>query len=457
MTVKFDLHKSQWTILGSLAEAERGGRRVGPSVQGVAPDQLDTLVTVLDLVRSGGARTRPELARRSGLGRTVVSQRLGQLEAAGLVTEGDLGTSTGGRAPRELRFRADAGVLLVASLGVTGFDAGVADLSGRLVDHRSRAWDIATGPEASLSRVESLFDELLADRGAPAVWGVGLGVPGPVEFASGRPVAPPIMPGWDGYPVRDRLATRYDAPAFVDNEVNLMALGEYRAGRGVGSPDLVLVKIGTGIGAGLISGGRLHRGAQGSAGDIGHVGLTGSVPGAEQVVCRCGNVGCLEAFAGGAALARDATAAALDNRGEHLTERLAKAGEITSDDVVRAAEFGDRVAVELLSRAGRLVGDTVAAIVNFFNPSTILLGGRVGTSGDLLLAGVRQSVYRRSLPLATRDLQIARASLGERAGPTGAGCMVVDELFGRDLLARWIPHGSPAGMPGLHPSSRADA
>ncbi len=430
---------------------------MGPSVQGVAPDQLDTLVTVLDLVRSGGARTRPELARRSGLGRTVVSQRLGQLEAAGLVTEGDLGTSTGGRAPRELRFRADAGVLLVASLGVTGFDAGVADLSGRLVDHRSRAWDIATGPEASLSRVENLFDELLADRGAPAVWGVGLGVPGPVEFASGRPVAPPIMPGWDGYPVRDRLATRYDAPAFVDNEVNLMALGEYRAGRGVGSPDLVLVKIGTGIGAGLISGGRLHRGAQGSAGDIGHVGLTGSVPGAEQVVCRCGNVGCLEAFAGGAALARDATAAALDNRGEHLTERLAKAGEITSDDVVRAAEFGDRVAVELLSRAGRLVGDTVAAIVNFFNPSTILLGGRVGTSGDLLLAGVRQSVYRRSLPLATRDLQIARASLGERAGPTGAGCMVVDELFGRDLLARWIPHGSPAGMPGLHPSSRADA
>lgn len=430
---------------------------MGPSVQGVAPDQLDTLVTVLDLVRSGGARTRPELARRSGLGRTVVSQRLGQLEAAGLVTEGDLGTSTGGRAPRELRFRADAGVLLVASLGVTGFDAGVADLSGRLVDHRSRAWDIATGPEASLSRVESLFDELLADRGAPAVWGVGLGVPGPVEFASGRPVAPPIMPGWDGYPVRDRLATRYDAPAFVDNEVNLMALGEYRAGRGVGSPDLVLVKIGTGIGAGLISGGRLHRGAQGSAGDIGHVGLTGSVPGAEQVVCRCGNVGCLEAFAGGAALARDATAAALDNRGEHLTERLAKAGEITSDDVVRAAEFGDRVAVELLSRAGRLVGDTVAATVNFFNPSTILLGGRVGTSGDLLLAGVRQSVYRRSLPLATRDLQIARASLGERAGPTGAGCMVVDELFGRDLLARWIPHGSPAGMPGLHPSSRADA
>ncbi|MFP5071289.1 ROK family protein [Pseudonocardia nantongensis] len=428
---------------------------MGLSVQGVAPDQLDTLVTVLDLVRSGGARTRPELARRTGLGRTVVSQRLGQLEAAGLVTEGELGMSTGGRAPRELRFQADAGVLLVASLGATGIDAGLADLSGRLLAHRGCEWDIAAGPEASLSRVEDLFDELLADRDAPAVWGVGLGVPGPVEFASGRPVAPPIMPGWDGYPVRDRLAARYDAPAFVDNEVNVMALGEYRAGRGAGSPDLVLVKIGTGIGAGLISGGRLHRGAQGSAGDIGHVGLTGSVPGAEQVVCRCGNVGCLEALVGGTALARDATAAAQDGRGEHLVVRLAQTGEITSSDIVLAAEFGDPVAVELLSRTGRLVGDTVAAVVNFFNPSTILLGGRVGASGDLLLASVRQSVYRRSLPLATRDLQIARTSLGERSGPTGAGFMVVDELFGRDLLAQWVPHGSPAGMPGLRPQAAA--
>ncbi|RZT85743.1 glucokinase-like ROK family protein [Pseudonocardia sediminis] len=428
---------------------------MGASVQGVAPDQLDTLVTVLDLVRSGRARTRPELALRSGLGRTVISQRLGQLEAAGLVTEGPLGVSTGGRAPRELRFVADAGVLLVASLGATGFDAGVADLSGRLIAHRGCDWDIAAGPEATLSRVEGLFDELLAGRDTPAVWGVGLGVPGPVEFASGRPVAPPIMPGWDAYPVRDRLATRYDAPAFVDNEVNLMALGEYRAGRVAGSPDLVLVKIGTGIGAGLISGGRLHRGAQGSAGDIGHVGLTGSVPGAEQVLCRCGNVGCLEALVGGAALARDATAAALQGRGEHLVARLARAGEITPADVVLAAEFGDPVAVELLSRAGRLVGDTVAAVVNFFNPSTILLGGRVGASGDLLLASVRQSVYRRSLPLATRDLQIVRTSLGERSGPTGAGFMIVDELFGRDLLAQWIPHGSPAGMPGLRPHAAA--
>ena len=429
---------------------------MGLSVRSVAPDQLDTLVTVLDLVRYGGARTRPELARRSGLGRTVVSQRLGQLEAAGLVTEGDLGVSTGGRAPRELRFQADAGVLLVASLGATGFDAGVADLSGRLIDHRGQNWDIAAGPEASLSRVEGLFDELLADQETP-VWGIGLGVPGPVEFASGRPVAPPIMPGWDGYPVRDRLAARYDAPAFVDNEVNAMALGEYRAGRGVGFPDLVLIKIGTGIGAGLISGGRLHRGAQGSAGDIGHVGLTGSVPDAEHVLCRCGNVGCLEALFGGAALARDATAAVREGRGEHLVERLTQAGEITSNDVVLAAESGDPVAVELLTRAGRLVGDTVAAMVNFFNPSTILLGGRVGASGNLLLASVRQSVYRRSLPLATRDLQIVRTSLGEQSGPTGASFMVVDELFGRDLLAQWIPHGSPVGMPRLRPQAVVDA
>ena len=419
----------------------------------IAVDQLDTLVAVLDLVRFGQACTRPEVARRSGLGRTVVTQRLTQLINAGLVEEGRLAASTGGRAPRELRFRADAAAVLVAELGATGLSAGLTDLSGRLIGQREEPWDIAAGPEPTLTRVEELFDELLEREQPAAVWGVGIGVPGPVEFASGRPVAPPIMPGWDGYPVRDRLAERYDVPVWVDNEVNTMALGEYRAGLGQGAEQLILVKIGTGIGAGLISGGRLHRGAQGCAGDIGHVALVSdlgaTVPGADKQVCRCGNVGCLEALAGGAALARDATAAARDGSSEMLAARLADAGSLDAADVVRAAGFGDAVAVELLQRAGRLVGETLAALVNFFNPSMVLLGGGVGASGDLLLAAIRQAVYRRSLPLATRDLRIARSQLGDRAGLMGAGFMVVDELFSRERLGRWILGGTPAGRPAL--------
>jgi glucokinase-like ROK family protein len=416
---------------------------------GIAPDQLDGLVTLLDLIRSGEARTRPELARRADLGRTVVTQRLGQLLASGLVAEGPLGPSTGGRAPRQLRFRADAGVVLVAELGATSITAGVTDLAGELLGHRSRTWDIAAGPDATLARVEALFDGLLAEGPSAPVWGVGVGVPGPVEFASGRPMAPPIMPGWDGHPVRDRLAARYDAPVWVDNDVNMMALGEVRSGLARHVDDLIYVKIGTGIGAGLVSGGRLHRGAQGCAGDIGHISLGGSVPEAADVVCRCGNTGCLEALAGGGALARDATAAAAGGRSPVLAARLAEAGVLDAHDVVRAAEFGDPVAVELLQRAGAIVGETLAALVNFFNPSMILLGGRVGASGNLLLASIRQAVYRRSLPLATRDLQVGLSPLSDRVGLRGAAFMVVDELFSRERLGRWITEGSPAGRPAL--------
>jgi glucokinase-like ROK family protein len=411
---------------------------------GLGSEQLDTLVTVLDLVRAGAVRTRPELGRRAGLGRTVVTQRLAQLIDCGLVEDGDFGPSTGGRAPRELRFRADAGRVLVAELGATGLAVGVTDLAGALVGQRWEPWDIAAGPVRTLDRVEELLDDLCGQWPGP-VWGVGIGLPGPVEFASGRPVAPPIMPGWDGYPVRDRLAARYDAPVWVDNEVNAMALGEYRAGLGRDAPDLVFVKVGTGIGAGLISGGRLHRGAQGCAGDIGHVAVLGA-PGR---LCRCGNVGCLEALAGGGALIRDATEAAQAGRSAGLSARLAEAGQLEVADLAYAAERGDPVAVELLQRSGRLVGETLARIVSFFNPSLILLGGSVVMSGNLLLPAIRQEIYRRSLPLATRDLRISQSPLGNEAGLRGAGFMVVDELFSRERLGRWILTGTPAGRPEL--------
>jgi glucokinase-like ROK family protein len=417
---------------------------------GVAAEQLDGLVAVLDLVRSGAAVTRPALAHRAGLGRTVITQRLSQLIASGLVEEGTLGPSTGGRAPRELRFRADAGLVLAAELGATSITVGGTDLAGEVLAERDEPWDIAAGPVRTLERVEALFDAVLADLPAQPIWGIGVGLPGPVEFRSGRPVAPPIMPGWDGHPVRDQLGRRYRAPVWVDNEVNLMALGECRAGLGRGERDLIYLKIGSGIGAGLISSGHLHRGAQGCAGDIGHVTVGGSgEPGG--VVCRCGNTGCLEALAGGVALARDALEAARTGRSGLLAERLAGApdGRLDAQDVAWAAERGDAVAVELLARAGRLVGETLATLVNLFNPALVVIGGGVAESGDVLLAAIREGVYRRSLPLATRELRIARSPLSNRAGLVGAARMVTDELFSRARLGTWIDRGSPADLPEL--------
>ena len=201
------------------------------------------------------------------------------------------------------------------------------------------------------------------------------------------------------------------------------------------------IKIGTGIGAGIISDGRLHRGAQGSAGDVGHIQVVDDA----SVLCRCGNVGCLEALAGGAAIGRHGEAAALEGRSQRLLAALDEHGALSAEDVARAAAFGDPVAVELLQSAGRRVGNMLASVVNFFNPSLIIIGGGVAQSGDQLLASIRETVYRRSLPLATRELLIQRSSLGLLGGVIGTSALVVDQLFARDSIERWLPIGHPSG------------
>jgi glucokinase-like ROK family protein len=411
-------------------------------------DQLDTLVTVLDLVRSGAAQTRPELGRRSGLGRTVVTQRVADLLERGLLEEdGEVGPSTGGRAPRVLRFRAKAGSVLVGEFGATSLAVGLADLAGNLIERREEPLDVAIGADKALERLEGLLDPLVdaaARLGAP-VWGLGVGLPGPVEFASGRPVAPPIMPDWDGYPVRERLSARFDVPVWVDNEVNLMALGESRAGGASGQLDIVYLKIGTGIGAGLVMGGRLHRGAQGCAGDVGHIAIVDDTT----IVCRCGNVGCLEALAGGAAIARQGALAAAEGRSPFLAELAAAGGPIDAVAVAQAAAHLDPASVELLRRAGRLIGETLATVVNLYNPALVLIGGGVANVGEPLLGAIRETVYRRSLALATRELRVLRSPLGDDAGLTGGALMVIDELCSRERIGRWIDHGSPVGRPDL--------
>jgi glucokinase-like ROK family protein len=410
------------------------------------PDEsLDALVTILDEVRLGRSLARADLVARTGLGRAIVAQRIGELIERGLVAEGDVGPSTGGRPPRQLTFRADAGHILVADLGATSIDVAVTTLDGRILGHYDEPSRVEAGPDVCLSRVEALFDQLLRTTdGVPGrLWGIGIGVPGPVEFQSGRPISPPIMPGWDGYPIRERFAERYLAPVWVDNDVNILALGEWRSGVAIGHDNVVVVKIGTGIGAGIISDGRMHRGAQGSAGDVGHIQVVDD----PAVVCRCGNIGCLEALAGGAAFGQAGLAAARDGRSPRLRLALDQRGSVTAEDVARAASFGDPVAVAMLQAAGRRVGSMLSSVVNFFNPSLIVIGGGVANSPDQLLAAIRETIYRRSLPLATRDLLIQRSSLGGLAGVIGASAMVVDQLFAREAIARWIGTGEPSGLP----------
>ncbi|WP_327358613.1 ROK family transcriptional regulator [Streptomyces sp. NBC_01304] len=374
---------------------------------------------VLALISTGAAATRADVARLTGLARSTASQRVDALIAHGFVDEDNAdGGSTGGRPPRRLRLRTREHAVAGVDLGASHCRVALMDIGGEILALREDPLSIADGPEAVLGHVERTLDGLLKETGRErgALQSIGVGVPGPVEFSTGRPVDPPIMPGWHQYPIPEFFAERFGVRALVDNDVNVMALAEQRRA----FPDtryLLYIKVGTGIGCGIVADGRLHRGAQGSAGDIGHIRV-----GDEEAPCRCGNTGCLEAVAGGAALAR----------------RLADLGlaAASGSDVVRLVQEGNRDAVRMVREAGRAVGEVLAGLVNFFNPSAVVLGGALAAVHDQLLAGVREAVYRRSHPLATHVLRIEPSRTGQDAAAVGAGILAIEHALSPDQVDR---------------------
>lgn len=402
---------------------------------GAQTDEVTSLLRIVNLVRTGEAATRPDIGRLTGLGRGVVTQRVDAAIEMGYLEDGEFGPSSGGRAPRTLRFRDDRGLFVICALGALHIHVGIASLDGEILTDTHREWDISRGPAETLNTALEMIDELLTAAPERPVWAVAVGVPGPVDFETGSPVAPPIMPGWNGFDIRRRFEQRFDAPVWVDNDVNILALSERFHRRE--AVDLIYCKVGTGIGAGLLSRGRIHRGANGAAGDIGHVRVRDST-----TPCRCGKVGCLEAEAGGWAIVRDAEKA-LDEGATGQLAALRDRGEpITPEAVAVGAMDGDALSISLVQRSARLVGESVAALVNMFNPAVIVLGGAMLAAGEVFLAEVRQRVYELSLPLATRDLSVVRGPGDERQPLRGGAELVIEQLF-EATFPRWFADGRP--------------
>ncbi|MEV0345927.1 ROK family protein [Nonomuraea sp. NPDC050680] len=372
--------------------------------------------------------TKADVMRHTGLSRTTVNQRLDGLLTAGLLIPAPTEARTGGRPAGQFVVNRDRGVLLVADVGATGLRTAVCDLGGEVRAEQDVRADVTSGPAAILTIVSGLFAELLDERGHEPgdVLGIGIDVPGPVDFASGRVVSPPIMTGWDRFDIPGWFTARYNCPVLVDKDVNAMAFGEQRL-RYPEVPHLLMVKIGTGVGTGLIAGGQVHRGADGAAGDIGHIQVVVDDV-AEPPLCRCGNLGCVEAHAGGWALVRDLQAA-----GRDVT---------TVDDAVRLIRSGDLAAVRLARRAARILGGALADTVNLFNPRIIAIGGQLAHTDEQLFAGIREIVYRRSLPLATRNLQIVRSDLDPNAGILGLAQLLVDGIYAPQRVQELVDRGA---------------
>ncbi|MFE9018677.1 ROK family protein [Streptomyces sp. NPDC007808] len=375
---------------------------------------------LLQLVRSGRAVTRGALQHATGLSRATVGQRLDRLFRAGWLREGavgPVGSPLGGRPSITLEFDDAHAVVLAADLETRHARAAVLSLTGEILAEHTGTLVVEDGPGIVLDELGRWFAELLekAGRRAAEVCGIGLAVPGPVDTVTGRVVQPPIMPGWDGYDTTGRLARSFaeatgaaPVPVLVDNDANLMAYGEQRTG----FPDcsaFVLVKVSTGIGAGVVVDGSIYRGIDGGAGDIGHI----RVPAGADALCRCGSYGCLAAVASGGAVAR----------------RLAGGGvpAASGSDVRDLLAAGDPGAAALAREAGRQVGDVLATVVTLLNPGVLMIAGDL--AGTPFLTGVRELLYQRALPRSTAHLDVVTSRLGDRAGLVGAGALVVEHLY----------------------------
>jgi len=382
-------------------------------------------LSVLEGVFWSHGPSRDALASQLNFSKTRANAVVAGLIEQGWLDEIGQRASSGGRRAETLQLHRGLGVLLCADLGATSVEVAALTPDLQVLARHGEAVDVRTGPGIVLSRMRTLMREVLSRASIKPrqVIAIGIGVPGPVDFASGQLVEPPLMPQWDSYSIRDDLRADYDAPVWVDNDVNLMALGElWRLKRTL--PNFLVIKVGTGIGCGVVCHGEVYRGANGSAGDVGHICVDPDGP-----RCHCGNLGCVETMAAGPAIAREAAEAAQTGRSAMLAERLAQQGELTPEDVGLASRAGDAAANAIVQGSGTLIGQMLASVVNFFNPSHVFVGGGVTRIGPLFLAALRQSVYHRSLALSTRHLEILYTPLGDQAGLIGAGVLALQETL----------------------------
>ncbi|WP_214110862.1 ROK family protein [Acrocarpospora catenulata] len=369
---------------------------------------------VFQLIRGGEAVTRADIGRVTGLSRPAVVHRVTELLQRGLIVEDAEGPSTGGRPPVRLRFNAGGGYVPVAALGASRTQIAVCDLAGTILDRTEVVIDVEEGPDVVLPLLMDTWEKLLNGR-APVV-GIGLGVPATVEFAAGRTESARVMASWTGIEIPPLIAARFPVPVLVDNDVNVIAMGEHRAAYAAELGDLLFVKVSTRIGAGVISGGGILRGALGAAGEIGHI----PVRDGGGVLCRCGNLDCLDSVASGTAILRT-----LRDRGRDVH---------TLADVTALVRAGDPETMAVVRQAGRWLGEVISGAVNLLNPAIVVLGGDVAEMFQPLVSGVREIVYQRSTQLATRSLRVERSRLGPTAGLTGCALLVTDRILAPEAI-----------------------
>ena len=376
----------------------------------------------LDLIRfSAGGLSRADLADKMGLTRAAVSLIINDLLDTGVIQEAEVRSAPSGRPPVTLEINPKLGLVGAVDMGASHMSIAVADFTARILREFEVPLDIKNGPKVCLAEAHQQLLKLLESLGLSIenISAVGVGVPGPVITEAGMVVAPPIMPGWDRYPIRATLEKKWGCPVTLNNDAELGALGEWAYGAGRGEKNIAYIKVGSGIGAGLILNQQIYGGTRGAAGEIGHLTIDENGP-----LCNCGNHGCLEAFASGHAIAQQGELLVQSGKRTLLSDLGTE--KITAHEVAEAARRGDLHAQEILRRSGTFIGIAIAGLINLFNPSIVIIGGGVAQVGDLLTAPIRQAVRERAMRASEQSVRITTAMLGRRSLLMGATVQAIN-------------------------------
>jgi predicted NBD/HSP70 family sugar kinase len=367
-------------------------------------------VRLLQALLHGPGRSRAELGRALGLSRATITAVLLDLERAGMVEQAADGPEerprSNGRPPLQVSLAPSAAYAVGLDFGHRHIRTAVCDLGGRIVSDRYAAYDVDQAPldafELGRELTEQVLDE--AQVSPQHVIGVGVGLPAPLDAATGLVHADGILPSWEGIAPARELEARLGLPVHLENDTNAGAMGEHLFGAGRGVDNLAYVQISAGIGLGLILNGAPYRGVAGVAGELGHVTMHD-----DGLICRCGNRGCLETVANTLAL----TSLLSESRGEPIS--LAR--------LIDLVHAGDRGARRAVADAGDAVGTALAAAINLLNPELVVIGGELAAAGEALIAPIRAAIDRRVIAPAAGSVRVVPSVLGDRAEVTGAAAM----------------------------------
>ncbi|QPL05256.1 MULTISPECIES: ROK family protein [Actinomyces] len=414
--------------------------------------QLSDLIAQARSYPQGVARA--DLVESLSMGRNAVDRRLRTAVEMGLLVPAGRGVSTGGRAPEMWRFNPDAATILTLSVSYRRTTAALMSIGGHVLERVT--WDagLLDEPAQVLADAVGHLTTLRSARpDLPPPWGVGVGLPTPVDFRDGsivRPVAGTNgLTSWTGLPLRRTLAEALQLSVWVDDEVNLMALA---AASRVGAPkDLLYIRFSLGLGMGIVSSGQVHRGAGAASGEIAHIQMAG----ASGPSCRCGRRGCLETVVSGGAMEQAASTPQALKTSSYLRAVMSKQNEIRDIDVFRGVAQGDRVCVRIATEAADRLAIVLAVVTTTYNPGEIVLGGDVTASGQLFAQVVGQALRRRVLPSTSERLRIRMGDPDDAL--IGACRLAADRLLSPHVMHTWLAHGSPVGVDELVTHKRQDA